>query len=152
MTLLMRITLASVLALLGFGCASQNKSGNSAKEMVNAAELKPNTIQHDQLSEEQLNRIKRLQETFAEVDKSSLETWIDNFKRDADPDSELAVWERVARAYKSNCDGKDLTLEAKADIFKVLVMRSMTSKEEAIDGLKLKVLSKDEARKVMSTY
>jgi len=33
--------------------------------------------------------------------KYSLETWIDNFKRDADPDSEIAIWERIARAYMS---------------------------------------------------
>jgi hypothetical protein len=43
--------------------------------------IKPNTIQHEQLSEVQLARTEKLQETFAEVDKSSLETWIDNFKR-----------------------------------------------------------------------
>ena len=61
--------------------------------------MKPNTIQHEHLSEDQLNRITKLHKTFAEVDKSSLETWVDNFKRDANPESEISVWERVARAY-----------------------------------------------------
>ena len=120
--------------------------------MVNTADLKPNEIQHEQLSEEQLRRIKKLQETFAEVDSSSLEKWIDNFKRDANPDSEIAVWERVANAYTRYCSRRQLTLEAKGDVFQALVVRSMTSDEEAVKTLKLRVLSADEARKIMREY
>ncbi len=120
--------------------------------MVNAADLKPNEIQRDQLSEEQLRRIKQLRETFAEVDRSSWEKWIDNFKRDADPDSEIAIWERIAVAYTNYCSQRQLTLEATSDVFRTLVLRSITSDEEAVKTLKLKVLSADEARKIMREY
>ncbi|MCM3902186.1 MAG: hypothetical protein ND866_10810 [Pyrinomonadaceae bacterium] len=104
------------------------------------------------MSDEQLRRTKKLHETFAEVDSSSLEKWIDNFKRDANPDSEIAIWERVAKAYTSYCSRRQLTLEAKGDVFQALVLRSLTSDEEAIKTLKFKVLSADEARKIMREY
>ena len=148
----MRVTLSSLLALFGFACAGRSESQGPRTQMVNAADLKPNEIQHEQLSEEQLRRIKKLHETFAEVDRSSLEKWIDNFKRDANPDSEIAIWERVANAYRNYCSQRQLTLEAKGDVFQALVLRSMTSDEEAVKTLKLKVLSSDEARTIMREY
>ena len=141
-----------LLAFFGFACAGRSESQRPQTRMVNVADLKPNEIQHEQLSEEQLRRIKKLHETFAEVDMSSLEKWIDNFKRDADPDSEIAIWERVANAYRNYCSQRQLTLEAKGDVFQALVLRSMTADEEAVKTLKLKVLSSDEARKLMREY
>ena len=148
----MRVTLSSFLAFFGFACAGRSESQRPQTQMVNVADLKPNKIQHEQLSEEQLRRIKKLHETFAEVDSSSLEKWIDNFKRDADPDSEIAIWERVADAYTNYCSKRQLTLEAKGDVFQALVLRSMTSDEEAVKTLKLKILSADEVRKIMREY
>lgn len=152
MKVMLRVTLSSLLAFLGIACNSGSENQPPQTKMVNATDLKPNEIQRDQLSEEQLRRIKKLRETFAEVDRSSLEKWIDNFKRDADPDSEIAIWERVAVAYTNYCSQRQLTLEAKGDVFRVLVLRSMTSDEEAVKTLKLKVLSADEARKIMREY
>ena len=148
----MRVTLSSLLAFFGFACVGRTEKQHSQIQMVNAADLKPNEIQHEQLTAEQLRRIKNLHETFAEVDSSSLEKWIDNFKRDANPDSEIAIWERVAKAYTNYCSGRQLTPEAKDDVFQTLLLRSMTSDEEAVKTLKLKVLSADEARKIMKGY
>lgn len=152
MKILMRAMLSSLLAFFGFGCAGQNEKHRLQTQTVNAADLKPNEIQHEQLSEEQLSRIKKLHKTLAEVDKSSLETWIDNFKRDANPDSEIAIWERIAKSYTNYCLQRELTAEAKDDVFQVLLLRSMSSDEEAIKTLKLKVLSTDEARKILREY
>jgi len=91
MKILMGIILSSLLVFLGFGCTKQAENQQPRIERVNPADLKPNAIQHEQLTEEQLRRTKKLHETFAEVDKSSLETWIDNFKRDMNTDKEIAI-------------------------------------------------------------
>ena len=148
----MRVILSSLLAFLGFGCAGQTENQQPRIERVNPADLKPNAIQREQLTEEQLRRAKKLHETFAEVDKSSLETWIDNFKRDMNPDKEIAIWERIAKAYTNYTSQKELSLEAKEDAFQTLLMCSMSSDEETIKSLKLKVLSQDEARKLCKEY
>ena len=152
MKILMRVFLSSLLAFLGFGCTAQDKNQPPKIERVNPADLKPNAIQRDQLTEEQLRRTKKLHETFAEVDKSSLETWIDNFKRDMNSDNEIAIWERIAKNYTNYTSQKQLSLEAKDDAFQTLLMCSMSSDEETIKSLKLKVLSQDEARKLCKEF
>jgi len=96
MNIVMRAIISSLLAFLGFGCDRQSANQRPQTQTINAADLKPNEIQHEQLSEAQLRRIKKLHEIFAEVDGSSLDKWVDNFKRDANPNSEIAIWERVA--------------------------------------------------------
>lgn len=152
MKFLMRVLFSSLLAFLGFGCASQDKNQQPKIERVNPADLKPLPIQHNQLSGDQSRRIKKLHETFAEVDKSSLETWTDNFKRDLNPDKEIAIWERIAKAYTNRASQKKLSPETKEDIFQTLLMCSMSSDEETIQSLKLKVLSQDEARQICKEF
>jgi hypothetical protein len=83
---------------------------------------------------------------------SSLETWIDNFKRDANPDQELAVWERIAAAYTTYCSQRSLSLEAKKDVHTILLLRSMASENEVIKQVKLDVLTIDDAKQVMKLY
>lgn len=145
--MIMRVFLSSLLALLGISC-----SKNQEPQKVPIASLKPGPIQHSQLTADQLERIKRLRQTFADVDESSLETWIDNFKRDANPDTEIAVWERIARAYQAYCSERDLSIEAKKEVQTVLLLRSMTSEEEVLKGSKLKLLSAEDAKEVMKRY
>lgn len=152
MKIVMRAALSSLLAFLGFGCVKQSENQQPRIERVNPADLKPNAIQREQLTEEQLRRAKKLHETFAEVDKSSLETWIDNFKRDMNPDKEIAIWERIAKNYTNYTSQKDLLPEAKEDAFKTLLMCSMSSDDETIKSLKLKVLSQDEALKICKEF
>ena len=151
MNIIMRAMFSSLLALFGIGCTGPGPTQRQT-QTVNAADLNPNEVQHERLSEAQLGRITRLHEIFAEVDSSSLEKWIDNFKRDQDPDSEIAIWERIAKRYIDYCSQRNLSLDAKVDVFQTLVLRSMTSDEEQVKNLKLKALSLEEARKIMREY
>ena len=59
MKILMRAILSSLLAFSGSGCAWP-KENDRETQAVNATALKPNEIQHEQLSEDQLNRITKL--------------------------------------------------------------------------------------------
>ncbi len=152
MKIVMRLVFSSLLAFLGFSCSGHTENQNSRIERVNISDLKMPSIRHEQLNDDQLRRIKKLQETFAEVDKSSLETWIDNFKRDMNPDKEIAVWERIAKNYTKYISQRELSLEGKEDTLKTLLMCSMSSDEEDIKLLKLKVLSQDEAQKMCQEF
>jgi hypothetical protein len=104
------------------------------------------------LQEDQLLRIKTLQQTFAEVDQSPLDEWIDNFKRNADPNREIMIWERIAEAYTRYCSQHPLTVEAKKEVHSILLTRSMVSEEEAIKQIKLKLLTIADAKEIMSFY
>jgi hypothetical protein len=152
MKLVVRTIITSILALLGFGCAGEADRQHPKVERVDTATLKPGPIQHEELSAEQLRRIEHLHELLAEVDPSSLETWTDNFKRDMHPDKEIAVWERIAKAYTNYTSQRKLSLDAKKDVLQTLLVASMSSDDEGIKSLKLKVISQDEARLILKTF
>ncbi|HEX5084968.1 MAG TPA: hypothetical protein VFY40_23240 [Blastocatellia bacterium] len=99
-----------------------------------------------------MERINRLREALAEVERSPIEKWIDNFKRDADPDNELEVWERIAAGYLRYCSTKPLSREAKEDVFQLLLLRSMASERVVLNHVKLKNLTVDEAKETLKEY
>lgn len=145
----MRISFSALLAFFGIARVGQREPQT---QTVPATSLKPGALQHAQLTDEQLRRIDKLRATFAEVDESPLETWIENFKRDANPDAELAIWERMARAYQAYCAPRELSVAVKKEVHTLLLLRSMTSEEEALKAGKLKLLSAADAKEVLQHY
>jgi hypothetical protein len=119
---------------------------------VNANQLKPGPIRHEKLSDLQIQRIKKIRGAFAEVDKRSFDKWVDDFRRDADPDLEIAVWERMATAYSRYVSGKNLSLETKLDVFQVVLVRSSAPAEEVLKNLTLKVLTEEDAKEIMKGF
>ena len=150
---------AVINAFLMTGCAkapdptvpgAQKPTGQV--QWVDPKTIQPGPIRHEALNENQLARIRALHITFAEVDPNPLEKWVDNFKRDADPDRELEVWERMARAYRRYCETRPLSPEAKRDVFRVVLLRSTAPEQEVLEKVKLKTLSRDEAAEIMKGY
>jgi hypothetical protein len=99
-----------------------------------------------------LERIYKLRDTLAEVEHSPIDKWVDNFKRDANPDKELAIWERIADGYTRYCSKRRLSIEAKKDVFQLLLLRSMASEQEVLNHVKLKTLSADEAKETLKEF
>lgn len=151
MKIIVHAVLSTLLAFLGFGC--EKSSQQPQLKRVDPATLKPGPIQHEELSREQLERIAKLHHIFSEVDSSPLEKWIDNFKRDMDPDSELALWERLAKVYTDYSSRRELSLDAKQDVYQIVLLRSTTpDAEKVLEYLNLKVLTPEEARDVMKLF
>jgi len=99
-----------------------------------------------------MERIYKLRGALAEVEHSPIEKWVDNFKRDANPDKELAVWERIADGYTRYCSKRLLSIEAKKDVFQLLLLRSMASEQEVLKHVKLKTLTVDEAKETLKEF
>lgn len=104
------------------------------------------------LTQQQEARIKRLQETFIDVDPTPLEKWREDFSRDRDPERELRIYEGMAEAYRSYCEGKDLTQAAKSDVYQVVLLRSGAPEAEVLPRLKLTVLSLEDAKAILKGY
>lgn len=80
----------------------------------------------------QLEKIMRIQRIFAEVNPSTLEETIDDFKRDQNPDSEIATWLAMANAYeKITLNNKGLDINKKGEAYKLILMRSMENEADA---------------------
>jgi hypothetical protein len=136
-----------------FGISNKDKSQEpKAAKLSELASLKPGPIRDQGLSPRQIERIYKLRDTLAEVEHSPIEKWIDNFKRDANPDNELAVWEKIATGYLRQCSRMPLSMEAKKDVFQLLLLRSMASEEEVLKRVKLKTLTIDEAKATLKEF
>lgn len=55
---------------------------------------------HPVLPEDLIRRIKAYREILADVEEDSLAEVVDSFQRDAHPEREIAIWERIAHAYQ----------------------------------------------------
>jgi hypothetical protein len=151
MRIYMRAILSSLLTF--FGISRKDKvQDTKAAQLADLASLKPRPIGREGLSPNQMKRIHKLRDTLAEVEHSPIDKWVDNFKRDADPDKELAIWERIADGYARYCSNRLLSIEAKKDVFQLLLLRSMAPEQEVLNQVKLKTLTVDEAKETLKEF
>ena len=125
---------------------------NGDVQWIDPNEIQPGPVQRDSLTDSQMERVRALQKVFVEVDGQSVDQWVDNFKRDLNPDRELAIWEKMCSAYSAYCDDRDLNIDAKKEVYKVVLLRSMTSEADVLQRLKLSVLSQGDAKEIMKGY
>ncbi|MCD0464778.1 hypothetical protein [Flavobacterium sp. ENC] len=130
---------------------SCNKKEDQIQE-INANKFQLNKVVHDSLTQEQIEKIKTIHNVFAEVDKSSLEQTITDFKRDLHPDNEIKIWLQMAKAYEGYLSKSKKSIEEKREIFKLILLRSTQSTEETIHSIDLEYLSKKDAEEVLSFY
>jgi len=97
-------------------------------------------------------RIVAFENVFADVYPVTHEQWLDGFKRDMDPEREVAVWEEIASALKTFTAGRPLSKEVRAEAFGLLLVRSSSGAEEALKQAKQRHLSLEESRKVVNLY
>ena len=139
--------------LLITSCNSSNEDQQEIQKL-DPNEIRMNEIVHDELTDEQLAQIKKIHSTFQEVDKTSLEQTITDFKRDLNPDNEIAIWLNMAKAYQNylNSVNNTIDLNTKIEVYRLILSRSMMSDDEAIKNSNLTLLTKAEAEKVLKFY
>eukprot|EP01035_Chromulina_nebulosa_P055322 gene55322-75815_t len=92
--------LLTIFGFTLFSCKTNDKSENSKVQTINANDLTLSPVVHDTLNSDQIERITKIQRAFSEVNPSTLEETITNFKRDRNPDNEIAIWLAMANAYE----------------------------------------------------
>ena len=58
----------------------------------------------------------------------------------------------MCSAYSAYCDDRDLNIDAKKEVYKVVLLRSMTGEADVLQRLKLSVLSQGDAKEIMKGY
>ncbi|MFT3713790.1 MAG: hypothetical protein QM817_39525 [Archangium sp.] len=114
------------------------------------AALKPAPVR-SKLTPSQIDRIKQVHATFAEVDTATLEKTIEDFTRDENPESEIAIWEAMASAYGGFVVDHPLTLDGRREAFALVLTRSAAPEEEVLQT-SLKVLTTEQLRDLMRRY
>jgi hypothetical protein len=97
----------------------------------------------------QFEGIRAICDTFAEVDDHPFEQRVNDLQREISPEREIEKWERMGRAYRSYCEKNSPLLEAKKEIYRLVLLRSMMPEQAAIEQVQLRTLSLAEAEEVM---
>ncbi|GAA0733919.1 MULTISPECIES: hypothetical protein [Aquimarina] len=153
----MKITLTIIavigIALLIFSCTNKTKKQKSETITIDPNELIPGPIQHENLSEDQLTKIKSIHQTFEEVYPISLEETITNFKRDLNIDKEINLWLKMKGTFENVLNEKQYNkVEERKDVFKIILMRTMMSKNEVKSNVEINELSENDADYILSEF
>jgi hypothetical protein len=141
--ILMAISLAS--------CGEKRDQAHRPSEIkwVDPSTLRPSPIQHETLPVDLVDRITAVKKTFAEIDPTPIEKWIEDFRRDANPEREVKVWESMAAAYVRYTGEHPCSQEQKKELFGILLVGSGAPTDEVVKRLKLKEFSETQAREVL---
>lgn len=145
-----------IVTVVGLCSCSVNDPKSPSKDRktvsVDPTKIERGPVRHARLSAAQVTRLRKVHSTFAEVDGQTFAEWEDDFKRDADPDENLRIWEDMEIAYLKFCEGKSLDVATRKEVFKVVLLRSMAPESEVLRQGKLRILSEAEAKQIMRGY
>ena len=121
-------------------------------QWVDPNTLKQSPFQRDSLTSEQMTDVQQIQQELIEVDPSSLQEWVDDFRRDQDVDLEISIFKHIASVYVAVLKGHDVSLAYKKDVYKLLNTCSMSPRAEVLAHANLTILSEPEANAIMDQY
>lgn len=134
------------------GCGNSTSSPEPKGAWIDPNEVQQGPVLHDDLPHQLLDRIKAVHETFADVDGTPLEKWIDDFKRDLDPEGNIKIWEDMEVAFNTYCSDRELPLETRKEVFKIVLMRSMMPDSDVLARLELKYVPANDVRSILAAY
>ena len=146
--------LVLLAASLTVSACNTNHQNEQEPLKVDISTLHVSPVVHDTLSPAQLGKIEFIHNTFAEVQPGTLEETITDFKRDQNPDNEIAIWLSMANAYQKFVQkkGSNLDIASKRETYKLILLRSEMSSKEAVVEAKPKLLSAADISDILGFY
>jgi hypothetical protein len=118
------------------------------KKSPHPSDLEIGPIRHLVLPPDFIARVKAFKTKLGDADKFSLEQYIDYFRRDADPEGELAIWERLAGTFELFVAHNPTTGAIRREVLKVLVGTSLGMD----DWSDIEYLSEDQVKRLVVFY
>lgn len=122
------------------------------KDDISLSAVQRGAIRHKTLPNSLIERVCCLEQVFAEVYPRPHTEWLDSFKRDAHPESEVRIWEAMAAAYSCFTQRHTLSLHAKREVLSILLMRSAADEQSTLASAKLRHLNRAKAQELVSLY
>ncbi|WP_373547021.1 hypothetical protein [Chamaesiphon sp.] len=119
---------------------------------VSLASLKPSQPGRSSVNREQYERIEIIAAILKNVYPDNIENWILDFSRDSIPESEIIIWENIAKAFIKIDSEKYLNEEQKKEAYKLLLMRSLMSTANVIERYKSKLFCLKITKRILAAY
>jgi hypothetical protein len=113
--------------------------------------LRPSEVQHGEFAEGIRDYIREIQAAFAEHRPLSFEEWEIGFRRDTNPEREIALWLHAAGVYgEFACD--EPAADRRLDIYRCVMTCLCTSPDGVWQVLRPEALSRAEAERVVNRF
>jgi hypothetical protein len=123
--------------------------GIEGEVWVAASALKPSPIRHPPFPEEVRDLLRELAETFHDVYPRSVDEWEEGFRRDADPNEEIAFWLHLSQRFRQLTLG-DQSPEERSDLFRLLLTALSNGKDAVRFTFQAKTLSRERIEQVLA--
>ena len=114
-------------------------------------QLEKGPIRHDSLPDALVERIESIADIFDDVLPGTTGEWVDDFRRDEHPETELLVWERLAERFLRAVEPTD-PIERKRDVLKILLSCANNSPQVAALTAESEILDRDEIRRICEDW
>lgn len=116
-----------------------------------ADQLQAGNVKHSEFDEETRDLIRQIQKAFAEQRPLSLEEWEDGFRRDANPNREIALWTHAANVFVAFTAGEP-SGDRRRDVYRCIVACLTTGPDEVWKVLRPEALSRKDAEQVVHRF
>lgn len=114
-------------------------------------QLHQGEVKHPEFDEGIRDYIRQIQAAFAEHRSLSFEEWEEGFRRDANPEREVAIWSHAADIYTAFA-GNEPVADRRKDVYRCIVTCLTTGPDAVWQVLRPEVLSQSEAEQVVNRF
>lgn len=119
---------------------------------LDARDLKQGDNKHPPFTEEIRDYFREIKSSIDEFHCLSIEEWEDGFRRDTNPNKEIALWLHLARLYRQLTADRDLSTDQRRDYFGLLITCLNSPPEHIFDVFSPSAISHEEARNVVAHF
>lgn len=119
---------------------------------VNANDLKRSEYRHPPFCEEIRDYFREIKGSLDEFYCLSIEEWEDGFRRDNNPEKEIAIWSHLSDIYRSLTTTRDLSYDQRHDYFKILLTCLNSPREHVLNVFQPTAISIEEAKDVIAQF
>ena len=119
---------------------------------VDPAKLKQGGLRHPPFEPEVREVFTQLKLALDEVYPRTIDEWEDGFRRDSDPEREIAIWMHIANVYQAVTSKRPFSLTARHDILKVLLACTTAPREFVLQTVPITAITEDDARATIEAF
>ncbi len=133
------------------GVVQVRLAGQEEPVWVMPGDLQAGAVRHPPFSEDVRETIREIKSAFAEHHPLTLEEWEDGFRRDANPQAQIALWSHAAELYRAFVS-QDSSQDRRQDVYRVIAACLTTSPDAVWRVLGPAVLRRSEAEQVVKRF
>lgn len=122
------------------------------KKRTTIADMMPGPVRHPALPPELIVRIENVAAMLVDVDGRPASEWIRGFQIGQNPESEVVAKEAVAAAYVTLTKNRSLALDARQEVFGLLLLRFFKDGQSVLDSFSPKHLTHADVATVLAIF